>query len=174
MQLLPAEYNAFLNDYISRVDSKPLQIALLESGNSLLLLLEKISDKDSFFRYAPNKWSLREMLQHIIDTDRIFTYRALCISRGETLSLPAFDENQYALMSNADDKSWDLLLNEYKTHRRSAELFFEGLTNDQLIRSGLANNRPVSVRALGYAIAGHTLHHLSVIEERYLPALNSQ
>lgn len=174
MQLQPSEYNAFLNDYISRVDSKPLQIALLESGNSLLDLLEKISEKDSLFRYAPGKWSLREMLQHIIDTDRIFTYRALCISRGETQSLPGFDENQYALMSNADYKSWDLLLNEYKTHRRSAELFFEGLTNDQLISSGFANNRPVSVRALGYAIAGHTHHHMSVIEENYLPGLNSQ
>lgn len=106
--------------------------------------------------------------------NRIFTYRALCISQGETQSLPGFDEHQYALLSHADVKSWEFLLNEYKTHRRSVEIFFEGLTNDQLIRYGIANNRKISVRALGYAIAGHTLHHLSIIEDKYLPCPNNQ
>lgn len=84
MQIQPSEYNAFLNDYVSRVHSKPLQIALLESGNSLLDLLQKISEKVSLYPYAPVKWPLREMLQHIIDTARIFTNRTLCFSRGKT------------------------------------------------------------------------------------------
>lgn len=174
MQLQPFEYNAFLKDYISRVESKPLQIALLESGNSLLDLLEKISEKDSLFRYAPGKWSLREMLQHIIDTDRIFSYRALCISRCELQPLPGFDENHFAEMSYADYKLWKMLLEEYSTHRRSVNLLFQGLTVEQLNSMGTANQHRVSARALGYAIAGHALHHLSVIEERYLPGLKSQ
>lgn len=108
------------------------------------------------------------MLQHIIDAERVFAYRALCIARGDTTPLPGFDENAYAAKSKGDNRSWNDLLEEFRTVRRSTELLFASFDKDQLNDSGVASGKPVYVEGIGYIISGHALHHVNVLKARYL------
>ena len=118
--------------------------------------------------YAPGKWTLKELLQHIIDAERIFAYRSLCIARKEALSLPGFDENEYAANSQANSRSWKSIIEEMKQVRRSTELLFESFSDEMINQSGLSNNNKITVNALGFIVAGHLVHHVAVIKERYL------
>jgi DinB superfamily len=120
------------------------------------------------FAYAPGKWTLKEMMQHIIDTERIFAYRSLCISRRETQSLPGFDENTYVANSNAATRSWESLTDELKAVRSSTVFLFESFNQDMLNSSGISNNNAITVNALGFITVGHIYHHIGVINERYL------
>ena len=120
------------------------------------------------YAYGPGKWTLKEVLQHIIDTERVFAYRLLRISRGDKTPLPGFDENEYVNMSNARDRDPDALIDEYINVRRSTISLIDSLPNDVLLKMGTASDHPISVRALVYIIAGHEQHHLSIIRERYL------
>jgi hypothetical protein len=118
--------------------------------------------------YTPGKWTLKELLQHLIDTERIFNYRALAFARKEKQSLPGFDENEYAVNSNANARKWKDLCEEFIIVRRSTEILFDSFSDDVLHLSGLANNKSMNVLALGYVIAGHIEHHKKIVEERYL------
>jgi len=120
------------------------------------------------YRYARNKWTIREILVHIIDDERIYAYRALCFARNEKTELPGFEQDDYALFSNANNRSIENILREYEAVRNATITLYEGLDEEALLRTGIANNNKATVRALGYHIAGHELHHINIIREKYL------
>ena len=154
--------------YIKKVAEDDVLEALHNQQHLMDTFFNSIPKDKWDFAYAPGKWTLKQMLQHIIDTERIFAYRSLCISRKETQSLPGFDENSYVANSNASNRSPENLLEELKAVRRSTVILFESFNPDMLNNSGLSNNNIVTVNALGYITAGHVYHHIAVINERYL------
>lgn len=122
--------------------------------------------------YAPGKWTVKDILQHCIDTERIMTYRALCISRGETTRLPGFDENLYAGNTAAALRTVEDLLNEYQVIRSATQLLFQHMSRDMILREGNANNVHITPLALAFMVLGHAVHHKSVLAERYYPLLD--
>ena len=120
------------------------------------------------YRYAEGKWTIKDIIQHLIDAERIFTYRALRFARNDKTNLSGFDENDYVDEANANDRTVMQLLTEMSAVRHATLLLFKSFTNEQLIRIGTSNNNLLSVRALGYIIIGHQNHHQRVFEERYL------
>ncbi|MBS1595443.1 MAG: DinB family protein [Bacteroidetes bacterium] len=162
------EYPVYYHTYISKAEGNDL-IALLKKGNEdLQAFISSLPAHKADYRYQPDKWSVKEILIHLMDAERIFAYRALRFSRGDRTGLPGFDENEYVPNCDASSRSIENILTEYQALRASSISFFENLTHDMLIRNGIANGEEVSVRALAYIIAGHEVHHLSVIKERYL------
>ena len=123
--------------------------------------------------YAPGKWTAKDILQHCIDTERIMTYRALCISRGETISLPGFEENLYAQNTVAATRTVEDLLDEYYTVRLATRMLFQHMSEAMMLRTGSANNAPITPLAIAYMILGHAVHHKNVLVERYYPLLTS-
>jgi uncharacterized damage-inducible protein DinB len=120
------------------------------------------------YSYAPGKWTIKEALSHIIEAERIFAYRALCISRGEQQNLPGFEENDYVINSEANNRTLADLIEEFKAVRLSNLYFLKSLSTAQANRVGSSNGNPTSVRALAHMMAGHELHHLNIFKERYL------
>lgn len=161
-------YPKAFHNYVSQVKEE----SLLEAFNNQRVLVNNfftaIPEDKTNKGYAEGKWSLKELLQHMIDAERIFCYRALCFARKETASLPSFDENIYADNSNANLRSWKSLSEEMKLVRKASEMLFESFTEEMLNNSGIANNNPATALALGFTIIGHVNHHKRIIEERYL------
>jgi uncharacterized damage-inducible protein DinB len=120
------------------------------------------------YRYVEKKWTIKEILVHIMDDERIFAYRALRIARNDKTPLPGFEQEDYVPYSRANERSLASIFKEFKTIRNATLSLFRSLKKDDFLRTGIANNHPVSVRALAYHIAGHELHHINVIKERYL------
>ena len=121
--------------------------------------------------YAPGKWTVKDILQHIADTERIFAYRALRISRSDTTPLPGFDENSYAEQTTAAVRTVDDLLQEFDMIRASTLLLYRSFTNDMLLKEGTASGKTISPLAIGFTIAGHAVHHINVLKERYYPLI---
>jgi hypothetical protein len=154
-------------------------IALAAASNNILeLLTAQMESTPAFFkslpadkanyRYAPGKWTIKEMLCHIIDTERIFAYRALCFARGEQQNLPGFEQNDYAANSEAASRVMTGLIAEYKAVRMASICLFNSLSTMQAERIGLLNAYPATAGALAYMIAGHELHHFNILKEKYL------
>ncbi len=120
------------------------------------------------YRYAEGKWSIKEVIIHLIDMERIYTYRALRFARNDKTILPGFDDNEYVKHSGANNRDISALLKELEAVRHSTIVMIEGLEEEAFIRSGIINGKSVSARALLYHIAGHELHHMKIIRERYL------
>lgn len=120
------------------------------------------------YRYAEGKWTIKEIVMHLIEMERIYTYRILRFARNDQITLPGFDANQYILNSGANDREINTLLEELNAVRKATICLLNGLPEESFLRSGFANGNLVSVRALAYHIAGHELHHVSIIKERYL------
>jgi hypothetical protein len=120
------------------------------------------------YAYEKNKWTIKEILVHIIDDERIYAYRALCFARNEKTALPGFEQDDYVRFSNANARSIENILQEYAAVRNATIALFEGFDEIALLREGIANNNKATVRALGYHIAGHELHHINIIKEKYL------
>jgi uncharacterized damage-inducible protein DinB len=120
------------------------------------------------FRYAEGKWTIKEIIQHLIDAEHVFSYRALRISRNDKTPLPGFNENDYVDNTNANARSIQGLLTEFSALRQSTLLLFKSFSEEQLKRMGIASNADVSVRAIGFIIIGHQKHHQKVFQERYL------
>jgi uncharacterized damage-inducible protein DinB len=158
----------FYHKYINLVPGDDLNALLQENKRVIGDFLAAIPEEKWSFRYAEGKWSIRELVQHLIDSERIFAYRALCIARGETASLPGFDENNYAALSNADARNKKSLLQELYTVQSATALLFQSFDEEQLERTGTANNKPMQVRTIGFIAVGHMLHHKNVLQERYL------
>jgi uncharacterized damage-inducible protein DinB len=158
----------FYHKYVKLVTEESAVDALTASTPLMLTLFQEIPEQAWGHRYAEGKWSIKELVQHMIDTERIFSYRALCFSRGEKGSLPGFDENTYAAWSDADRRNKEDLIREFSAVREATLLLFRSFTEDQLNRTGIANNNPVSVNGIGFITAGHMLHHLDILQDRYL------
>lgn len=161
-------YPAFYSNYINLVEEDDLMVALTAQTAQVDFFFIEIEEEKSCLNYAPGKWTLKELLQHIIDTERIFMYRALCISRQEKQSLPGFDENEYAINSFANERAWKDLCDEYIYLRKSCLHLFKSFTPEMLLSSGISNDKPITTLAIGYALIGHLQHHINIINERYL------
>lgn len=156
------------HNYIKCVEEDDLMDALRKQTPHFLSFLESIPVEKREYSYATEKWTIKTVLQHIIDAERIFIYRALCFARKDTTSLPGFDEKTYANNSNADKRDWDGMVEEFKAVRKSTALLFGSLTEEQLQAAGIANGNSVYVEGIGFIIVGHAKHHENVIIERYL------
>lgn len=158
----------YYHRYINQVPEKDLLTALKNQAASFTAFLKKIPAGKVNYRYAKGKWSIREVVQHIIDTERVFAYRLLCIARGETAPLPSFDENAYADNADVSRRNWKDLVAEFKVVRESTILLVASLGKKQLDRTGIASGKPVYVLGLGFILPGHVTHHEKVLKERYL------
>ena len=154
--------------YIDRVPAGDIRRIIRDQEAEVVAFAESISEEQSRHRYAPDKWSIREVVGHMIDAERVFGYRALRFARNDRTPLPGFDENAYAPESGADRRTLADLADEYEALRRSHILFFRALAEAAWSRVGTANDTPMSVRALAWVMAGHGRHHSAVIRERYL------
>ena len=154
--------------YINQVQEEDLDKAIQTNTETSIQFLHSIPEEKWNHRYADDKWSIKEMIQHIIDAERIFSYRALCFARGEKTSLPGFEENDYAAASKADTRSKEELIEEFETVRKSIHQLFNSLDEEQLHSVGVANNDLISVNAIGFIIPGHVQHHINILRERYL------
>lgn len=158
----------YFHRYIGHVKENDLAEAISNQTKRFVSLLESIPVEKRDYKYAEDKWTTKEVLQHIIDTERIFAYRALRIARKDSTPLPGFDENQFANNSNASSRNWDDLIEEFKVVRRSSEILLKSFNNDQMEASGTAGGKSVYVLAIGFMIPGHAAHHENIIKERYL------
>jgi len=154
--------------YIDRIASADV-VGVLESQlQEVPSILESISEEKSLYRYAPEKWSIREVLNHVSDTERAFAFRALWFGRGFSDPLASFDQNVAATGARADDYSWASHVADFRDVRRATLSFFRNLPAEAWSRKGVASGNSVTVRALAYIIAGHLSHHLAILQERYL------
>ena len=163
------EYGPFYGNYIKAVPSQDLIQVLMDQKDPTARLLSTISEDQATKRYAPDKWSIKEVVGHICDTERIMTYRALRIARGDETPLPGFEQDDFVRHAGFDLRPLEELISEFKTVREATLSLFRGLDNQSLQRRGTANNTGVSVLALAYIIAGHERHHVGILRERYLP-----
>ncbi|MEO6548816.1 MAG: DinB family protein [Ferruginibacter sp.] len=159
---------AYFQRYINQVKEQELPEAFTNQSKVIKDFLPSITEEQSMFAYAVGKWTLREMLQHIIDTERILAFRALCFARRDASPLPGFEENDYAVASKANDRSWQSLTEEFVAMRRSNLFLFDSFTPGMLEGKGVANNNNFTVEQLGFITVGHFYHHIGIIEERYL------
>lgn len=168
-QLSSNEYASFYANYINKVTDEYTLIEELEiSVHRLIKFVQNIPMDKYDYRYAEGKWTIKDILQHLIDSERIFAYRALRFARNDKTELPGFEENDYADVANGDKRSIMDLLTELAVVRQSTLSLFKNFDEEQLLRSGIASNNNMSVRALGFVIIGHQNHHQQVFQERYL------
>ncbi|MEI4828123.1 DinB family protein [Bacillus sp. FJAT-53711] len=162
------EYNPYYATYINLLPDGDIIHILEQQMKETILLLTGISDDEGYFRYAPNKWSIKEVIGHIADTERIMGYRLLSIARGETAELPGYNDDMYVLRAAFDKQSMQDLLENLTVVRQSTVHLLKSLDKEAWLQRGIANNSEVTVRALANIIAGHELHHRQIIKERYL------
>lgn len=161
-------YAPHFYDYIKLVENEELENVLQDQLKATEDFLKGIPPEKHLFKYAEGKWSIKEVIQHIIDTERVFAFRVLAFSRKDVNTLPSMDENRYAENSDADHRNWQDLIDELTTVRKSTIFLFDSFTPDQSQRVGKAGNYEMSVKAMGYTIAGHLQHHLNILKDRYL------
>jgi hypothetical protein len=162
----PEEHHEYYARYIKLVGDDALG-ALRAQSASTPRLLSGLSEAQAMHRYAAGKWSVKEVVGHIIDGERVFSYRALRIARADTTPLPGFDEEAWVPAAHFDRRPMPDLVADYQTVRAATVALFASFDEDALTRIGTANNQPISVRALAHIIAGHELHHVGLLRERY-------
>jgi len=162
-----SEFAEYYQRYVSQVPDGDLLSDLEKQGRETVKLLRGIDEKRSQHRYAEGKWTIREVAGHLIDTERVFAYRALSFARGDQTALPSFDENEWARTSNAGRRALPELIAEFELVRAATLAMFRGFTDVEFGRKGVASNNPITVRALAYIVAGHERHHVKVLRERY-------
>ena len=165
------EFQKYIQRYLDLIPSDNWLEELKDSGNQTLEIYQQFSEQQSNFAYAEGKWSLKILLQHLIDAERIFVYRALRFSRNDQTELAGWDEEDYAKNYFLEETSLKSLLEEFEYLRKSTTHFFENLNKTVLAKTGIANNNEISVETIGKFIVGHNIHHLNIIKERYLPNL---
>ncbi|QHL86245.1 DUF664 domain-containing protein [Nibribacter ruber] len=165
----PSEYPAYYEKYINNISDSTNVLDLLHTQRQeVVQLFARVSESESNFAYEPGKWSIKELLGHMNDTERIMAYRALCFARGEQQPLPGFDENDYVVHANFSERTLTDLVEEHMTVRAATISLFKSLSTAALGRLGNANGNPMTVAALAFIIAGHERHHLNILKERYL------
>jgi uncharacterized damage-inducible protein DinB len=158
----------FYKRYINSITEDDLMEALNNNTRQFRKFLKHIPGKKINFAYAEGKWTVKELLQHMIDAERVFVYRALSFARKDSAPLPSFDENVWAITAKAPKRKWNDLVDEYKALRAANIAFFASLDEEQLQQMGTASNNIMSVAGLGFVVAGHVAHHMRIIRERYL------
>jgi uncharacterized damage-inducible protein DinB len=163
------EYAPYAIQYIKLLpdDGRVLE-HLLRNFEAMKALVRSLPEQKLLYRYAEGKWSIKEVLVHIVDDERIYAYRALRFARNDATELPGFEQDDYTRESGADARPLANIMEEYETVRRSTVAMFDGFTDEAFLRSGIANGHRVSVRALAYHLAGHELHHMNILREKYL------
>lgn len=167
-QLPIHEYPSYFNAYIQVLENVDMIEELEICLHDFIRFVQNIPMDKFDFRYAAGKWTIKDIIQHLIDAERVFSYRAMRISRNDKTPLPGFEENDYVDNANANDRSLQDLLTEFAAVRHSTLLLFKSFSQDQLIRTGTASGNEVSVRAIGFIIIGHQKHHQNIFQERYL------
>ena len=169
----PTEFAPYYGKYTSLVKSDNIVKTLETQAEHPKALFRVLGEQQADFRYAPDKWSVRQMLGHVIDSERIFSYRALRIARGDKTPIEGFEQDGYVSNAPFERSTLAELLEEFAVVRRATVLLFRNLSAEAWTRRGIASDNEVSVRALAYIIAGHELHHNGVLNQRYLPALKA-
>ena len=164
----PSEYAPYYGKYIGLVQGDDVLRALTDQIDKSLATLRGVSEEGSLKRYAPGKWSMREVAGHLIDTERIFAYRALRFARNDPTELPGFEQDDYIPAAHFDTRPWKDLLGEFDLVRRGNLCMFRGLDAEAWLRRGVASKCEISVRAAAYVIAGHELHHLRILRTKYI------
>lgn len=164
----PGEYHPAFAGYVAQAQAFADPVAGLNLQlDELLGMLRPLGAARRLHRYAPGKWSVQEMLGHMTDTERIFTYRALRIGRADRTPLPGFEENHYVAAAQAENCGWEELIAEFEHVRRASVLLFQHLPESAWLRAGIVNDTSLSVRALAYITLGHVAHHTDILRERY-------
>jgi len=161
------EYAPYYEKYIAKVQGSDILATLDEQRRQTLLLLSGRNESDGDIRYAPGKWTVKEVVGHICDAERIFAYRALRIARADSTPLPSFDENSYVANAPFAQHPLPDLIEDFIAVRRATISLFRNFDEAAWMRRGVASNNPVTVRAIAYIIAGHELHHRRILEEKY-------
>ncbi len=165
----PSEYPSYAVPYVNQItDGEKVLGKLSANMQGVVTLIQGLSEDQLLYRYAEDKWTIKEILVHILDAERIFCYRALRFARNDKTDIPGYDHNTYVPESDANERPVNEILMEYKVLRGSTIALFRSFSEEALRRQGKASGVPVSVRALAYMICGHEMHHLKIIQERYL------
>jgi len=162
-----SEYAPFYHTYVSVVPDGDVVSILRESGREIVSAIRAVPESRGGFRYGDDKWTVREVVGHLIDAERIFSYRALRIARGDETPLASFDENAYVRTAGSDARTLASLVAELAAVRESTVTLFESLPREAWTRVGTASGKSVSVRAVAYIVAGHAMHHLRILREKY-------
>ncbi len=165
---LENEYAYFYKNYIALATGNNINAVITNHSNIIDDFYNNLPEAKADYAYAEGKWTIKDLLQHLIDAERIFVYRATRFVRKDNQSLLGFEENDYAQNANAANRTLQSLKNELSALRTSTNLFLESLNDEQLAQSGAANNNLITVNAIAFIIFGHLLHHKNIIEERYL------
>lgn len=163
----PGEYNAYYDRYISLIPGSNIVATLAAELPKTVALLSAHGEQDAELRYAPDKWTVKEVLGHMNDTERIMTYRAMRFARNDRTPIPGFEQDDYIRNGPYGDLRLADLIEEFKTVRAATLTFFRNLRASDWTRRGIANQNEISVRALAYVIGGHELHHRHILEEKY-------
>lgn len=161
------DFAPFYKNYIDKVEGENVHELVGKYANQLNAFVEAIDEQKANYQYAPEKWTVKKVLLHIIDAERIFTYRALRFARFDATALNGFDEDEYALHSFAEQRTLASIKQEFLAVRKATDLLLLSFTDEQLKQKGLANNYTITVNALAFIIYGHALHHINVLKERY-------
>ena len=168
---LHTEYDAGLSKYLAGAPEGDVLALLADQAAEVAALFGGLAEAQSAYRYAVGKWSLKDLLQHLTDVERIFTYRCLRIGRGDTTPLPGFDDNAFAESARADSRPVAALVEDFQAARASSLALFRSLPKEAWLRPGSSNGRALTARCIPYFALGHATHHLAVARERYLPGL---
>lgn len=162
------EYSSYYKPYIDLVQSRNLIGSLIETNRQTMKLLRQLPPEKQDYRYAKGKWCIKEIVAHLIDAERVFSYRALRFARHDQTELPGYDHDMYIWSSKAILRDYYLMLEEFGLIRQSTVALYKSFDEDMLSRQGVANGKNITVNALGFVIAGHELHHINMIRQRYL------
>lgn len=168
MKPQPGDYPPFYQPYLDRVPEGDIVELLTQAKAEMLVFLQTLPPDKWDHRYAEGKWSIREVMLHIIDAERIFTYRALRIARNDQTPLPGFDQDKYVPASNATNRSWDSIIREYMAVREATIQLFKYFIPEMWQNSGIASNKPITTLALAHITYGHERHHFIIMKDRYL------
>ncbi|RAV29278.1 DinB family protein [Sinomicrobium soli] len=166
-ELEDREYQYYYQKYILRLEETSLMEAFKNTEHEFVNHVKALDREKLLYRYAEDKWTVAEVIQHVIDTERIFTYRALRIARNDATDLPGYEQDEYVPFSGANDRSTKELLVDFKAARLSTVSLFHSFTDTMLLRTGSVSGNHISVRAIGFIISGHLDHHLNILRERY-------
>jgi uncharacterized damage-inducible protein DinB len=165
---LPAHHAPYFAKYVSLVQEDDVKAGFQNQTALLTNFFSSIPNEKADYAYAEGKWTIKQLIQHLIDTERIFSYRALWIARKSETPLPGFDENAFAELADGSKRTMKDLIEELLAVRASTKMLFDSLSNEELQYSGISNTHPVTVNAIGFITLGHILHHKNILEERYL------